>query len=144
MEVRMRLCKANERAVAAIGILDIESFVVQKLFGSFYIVRYIASSLHCEPLQNHQAVILPLLIELSHCSIACFSCTRMLFHNPTFEFVCKRISVILEGPYWLQTYAMVSDYQRNLSCHNDWLQIHAMFSDYQSNLSCHNRFGSML
>lgn len=64
MEVDRAASKAQEDAVAGIGIGDIDSRVLQQLLHVVQVTLHIGACLQAQPLEYDQAVILPLLIKL--------------------------------------------------------------------------------
>ena len=57
-------CKAQEKAVAGVGVGDVEGRVVHELPHVFHVARHAAAGLCDQPLEQHQRLLLVRLIEL--------------------------------------------------------------------------------
>jgi hypothetical protein len=61
--------KAQEQTVAAVGICDVEGWVLHQGLYPGHIARHAAASLGSQPLQQHQRLVLVCLAKLLQCKI---------------------------------------------------------------------------
>ena len=90
MEVDWTPRKPKEDAVAGVGVGDVDSRVLQQLLHILQVAADIAAGLQAQPLENDQAVVLPLLIELIQRCLPLLACTVTLEIIPC---MCQQTSI---------------------------------------------------